>query len=198
MSDRKIVIRQKTFLLACSLLATLWYVSFFWDGRPVKLIGAPKVSYIGIGYDKFNYELHQRTAFFESLAMEADATVVVVMNWDQLDDFEGLRELCGDDCSDDSGAVLVRENKLANLFSYQKFVFVRIGEFATPDSLVEGNVDIPDEFILCLLDGLAKEIEQVKYLNLTDGCFAESFVEYGDESASSRISTSSWSYYIGI
>ena len=75
---------------------------------------------------------------------------------------------------------------------------MRIGEFATPDPLVEGNVDIPDEFIRCLLDGLAKEIEQVKYLSLTDGCFAESFEEYGDESATSRISTNSWGYYIGI
>lgn len=198
MSDRKIVIRQKTLLLVCSMLAALWYVSFLWAGRPVKLVGAPKVAFYGISYDQFNYQLHQRTAFFEDVALASDVTLVVVLDWDQLDEIDGLRDLCGDACSDDSEQVLVRINKLRNLFSYQKFVFLRVGEISQHNYPSEGEFVIPDDVSACLFDGLVKEIQQVKFLNPYEGCLSEAFVQHGSKGTEEISWSSGWGYGIGF
>ncbi|MEX0304822.1 MAG: hypothetical protein AB3N24_20585 [Leisingera sp.] len=173
MTKRISGIPQRKILLGCSVLAALWYGSFLWGGRPVKLLGAPDVFYFGVDREQTLAQLHNRTAFHNSSGpiYEADVQVFVVMNWDQLEAVDGLREFCGEPCSPNSDAVLVRKNILQNLIAYQKLVFVRIGDMVEQEAGNDGHFTYPGSIAACLWDGLAKEIEQARFLSVTEGCF---------------------------
>lgn len=177
MTKRIFGIPQKKFLLGCSVLAALWYGSFLWAGRPVKMLGAPNVFYFGVDREQTLAQLHKRTAFFnfEGPIYEADVQVFVVLNWDQLEAIDGLREFCGKLCGPDSDAVLVRKNILHNLVAYQKLVFVRIGDIVEQEAGKDGHFSYPGSVAPCLWEGLAKEIEQARFLRVTEGCFGASF-----------------------
>ncbi|OBY26251.1 hypothetical protein [Leisingera sp. JC1] len=171
MTKRIFGIPQKKLVLGCTIFAVLWYGSFLWAGRPVKLLGAPEAVYGGVDPEQAGIQLHRRTAFYEGELGQAAVQLFVVLNWSQLEKIEGPRELCGEPCSDDSEAVLVRKNVFRNLFGYQKLLFVRIGDIVEYDPADEESFIYPGNFAPCLWDGLAMEIERSRALSVTEGCF---------------------------